>query len=67
MCTTVAMVLVVVGAINWGLVGAFGFDLVEWLFVGMLNMAVIAKIVYILVGIAGVWIGFKKLSCNSCS
>lgn len=47
----VALVLVIVGAINWGLIGIFDFNLVTFLFDGI--SPVITKIVYILVGIAG--------------
>jgi len=65
--TMIAMILVVVGAINWGLVGAFNFDLVQFLFTETLGMAVVAKIVYILVGLSGVLIGYKKFMCGSCS
>ena len=46
---TVAMILVVVGAINWGLVGLLNLNIVEMI----LGMA-LAKIVYIVVGVAGV-------------
>jgi uncharacterized protein len=46
-----AMVLVVVGALNWGLVGAFHFNLVTALF----GATVVSSIVYILVGVAGVY------------
>lgn len=49
----VAIILVVVGALNWGLVGAFGFDLVKSLFG---DMSVISRIVYVLVGLAGVYL-----------
>ena len=47
----VALVLIIIGAINWGLVGLFEFNLVETLF-GTDN--VITKIVYVLVGISGI-------------
>jgi uncharacterized membrane protein YuzA (DUF378 family) len=47
-----AIVLVVIGAINWGLVGLFQFDLVAALFGGA--DATLSRIVYTLVGIAGV-------------
>ena len=47
----VAFVLVVVGAVNWGLVGLAQFDLVATLFGG--SASVISRIVYSLVGIAG--------------
>ena len=49
----IALLLVIIGAVNWGLVGIFQFDLVAWLFGGAAS--VISRIVYILVGIGGVW------------
>ncbi len=48
----IAFVLVIVGALNWGLVGFFGFDLVAYIFG---SMSMIAKIVYDLVGLAAVY------------
>ena len=48
----VALLLVVVGALNWGLVGLAQFDLVATLFGG--QSAVISRVVYSLVGVAGV-------------
>jgi len=45
------LLFMVVGAINWGLVGAFDFNLVTWLF----GMEMLSKTIYILVGIAGVY------------
>ena len=50
---TVAMVLVVIGALNWGLYGLLGLNVVE-----MLGMT-LAKIVYILVGVSGVLVLWK--------
>ena len=47
----VSLILIIIGAINWGLVGLFDFNLVETLF-GVEN--VITKVVYALVGIAGI-------------
>lgn len=47
----VALVLVIVGAINWGLVGIFDFNLVTFLFDGI--SPVITRICYIVIGIAG--------------
>lgn len=47
----VALVLIIIGAINWGLIGLFDFNLVDTLF-GTDN--VITKIVYVLVGISGI-------------
>ena len=45
-----ALVLTIVGAINWGLIGLFDFNLVHMLFE---NIEMLEKIIYILVGIAG--------------
>ena len=47
----VALALIIIGAINWGLIGLFNFNLVETLF-GTDN--VITNIVYVLVGISGI-------------
>ena len=48
----IALVLVIIGAINWGLIGFFKFNLVEMIFG---NMTIIARIIYALVGISGLW------------
>ncbi|HIS73478.1 TPA: DUF378 domain-containing protein [Candidatus Galligastranaerophilus intestinavium] len=45
----ICYVLMLIGSLNWGLVGAFGFDLVAWLFG---EGSFLAQIVYIVVGIA---------------
>lgn len=50
---TLALILAIIGAINWGLVGIFKFDLVAWLFGG--QTAGISRIVFTLVGLAGLW------------
>ncbi len=47
----IALVLIIIGAINWGLIGLFEFNLVETLF-GI--DTILTKIVYILVGISGI-------------
>ena len=49
---TIALLLVIIGAINWGLIGIFNFNLVDTLFG---TMSVLSRIVYILVGISGLW------------
>ena len=49
---TIALILIIIGAINWGLVGIFNFNLVDAI-VGA--MSVISRIIYILVGISGLW------------
>lgn len=48
----IALLLVIIGAINWGLIGFLGFDLVAFLFGG--QMSVISRIVYALVGVSGI-------------
>ena len=48
-----ALVLVIVGALNWLLVGLFQFDLVAAIFGG--QAALLSRIVYTLVGVAGIW------------
>lgn len=48
-----SLVLVIIGAINWGLIGLFQFDLVAFLFGG--QGALISRIVYAVVGAAGLW------------
>lgn len=49
----IAFILVIIGALNWGLVGLFGFDLVAFLFGGI---PVLASIIYILVALAGLYL-----------
>lgn len=49
----IALALTVIGGINWGLVGIFKFDLVAWLCGG--QTSVVARIIYVLVGIAALW------------
>ena len=48
-----ALTIVIISAINWGLIGFFSFDLVAWLFGG--QSGIISRIVYTLVGLAGLW------------
>ena len=50
---TLALILSIIGSINWGLVGIFKFDLVAWIFGG--QTAVLSRIIYALVGLAGLW------------
>ncbi|UNK49834.1 DUF378 domain-containing protein [Lysobacter sp. S4-A87] len=49
----VTLVLLIVGGLNWGLVGAFQFDLVAALFGG--QDAMLARVVYVLVGLSAMW------------
>ena len=50
---TIALILAIIGCVNWGLVGIFKFDLVAWLFNG--QGAVFSRIIYTLVALAGIW------------
>ena len=60
----IALILVVIGALNWGLWGFFQFDFVAWLFGG--NTTWIARLVYAIIGIAGVWsIGLLGKCCKA--
>ncbi len=56
----IALVLIIIGAVNWGLVGLFDFNLVASLFGAE---SIITKIIYILVGIAGI-IDISLLFCD---
>lgn len=60
----VAFVLLVVGGLNWLLVGAFEFNLVEYI----LGMGMVTKIVYILVGLSALYEAvMHKSHCTTCS
>ena len=63
---TIALILSIIGSINWGLIGIFKFDLVAWLFGG--QAAVVSRIIYTVIGLAGIWcitlLFRKKLSGN---
>lgn len=50
---TIALILSIIGSLNWGLVGIFQFDLVAWLLGG--QGSVLSRIIYTLVGLAGLW------------
>ena len=53
MITLIALIITIVGAVNWLLIGICGFNLVNWLTMGS---DIAQRIVYILVGIAGAWL-----------
>ena len=53
----IALVIMIIGAINWGLIAIFNFDLVAAIFG---DMTILSRIVYGLVGISGLW-GIKLL------
>ena len=49
----IALILTIVGALNWGSIGLFSFDLVAWLCGG--QAAIVSRIVYTVVALAGIW------------
>ncbi|MBO4472166.1 MAG: DUF378 domain-containing protein [Clostridia bacterium] len=53
MITLIALIITIVGALNWLLIGICGFNLVSWLTMGS---DIAQRIVYILVGVAGAWL-----------
>jgi len=53
MLDRISLVLVIIGAINWGSIGLFRFDIIAWLFGG--QGAIISRIIYTVVALAGVW------------
>ena len=48
-----ALILLIIGGINWGLVGIFRFDPVAWLFGG--SDAILSRAIYIIVAISAIW------------
>ncbi|MBR1810952.1 MAG: DUF378 domain-containing protein [Clostridia bacterium] len=53
MLDRIALILTIIGALNWGSIGLFKFDAVAWLFGG--QAAIISRIIYTLVALAGIW------------
>lgn len=53
MLDKIALILVIIGALNWGSIGIFGFDIVGWLFGG--QGAIVSRIIFTIVGLAGIW------------
>ena len=49
----IALILTIIGAINWGSIGLFKFDIVSWIFGG--QTAVVSRIIYTIVALAGLW------------
>jgi uncharacterized membrane protein YuzA (DUF378 family) len=58
----VAIVIALIGAINWGLVGIFKWDAVQWIskIVGSEAEETVKRVLYVIVGIAGVALVFEK-------
>ena len=53
MLDRISLILVIIGALNWGSVGLFRFDVIAWMFGG--SAAIVSRILYTLVALAGVW------------
>ncbi len=53
MLDKISLILVIIGALNWGSIGLFQFDLVAWIFGG--QGAVVSRIIYTLIALAGIW------------
>jgi len=53
MLDKISLALVIIGALNWGSIGLFEFDIVAWIFGG--QGAILSRIVYTLVALAGIW------------
>ena len=49
----IVLAIAIIGAVNWGLVGIFNFDLVAWAFGGVAS--VISRIIYIVVALSAIW------------
>ena len=65
-----SFILVIIGALNWGLWGFFQFDVVAWLFNG--NTTGLSRVIYAIIGLAGLWVlgcsgrCCKAICCGSC-
>ena len=60
---TRALILTIIGSLNWGLVGLFRFDLVAWIFGG--QDALLSRVIYTVVALAGIWcitLLFRKMN-----
>jgi uncharacterized protein len=53
MIDRIALILVIIGALNWGSIGIFRFDIVGWAFGGATSS--VSRIIFTLVAIAGIW------------
>ena len=53
MLDRLSLILTIIGALNWGSIGLFQFDLVAWIFGG--QDALLSRIVYTVVALAGIW------------
>ena len=54
MLKKIALLLTIIGALNWGCIGIFGFDLIGYLFGG--TYSVLSRIIYSIVGLSGIYL-----------
>ena len=59
----VAFILLVIGGINWLLVGLFGFDLVAWAF----GISIFSSIIYVIIGLSALWLIFSAIRARRIS
>ncbi len=50
---TTALIFAIIGALNWGIIGIFRFDVVAWIFGG--QATTVSRVIYTIVGLAGIW------------
>lgn len=62
MITIIALILVILGSLNWFAVGAFNFNIINWIFGA--NAYLGARIVYCIVGVAGMWLIYYLIRCG---
>ena len=53
MLDRIALILTIIGALNWGSIGLFKFDIVGWIFGG--QSAIVSRIIFTIVALAGIW------------
>ncbi len=53
MLDRICLILIIIGALNWGSIGIFQLDLVAWIFGG--SDALLARIIYTVIALAGIW------------
>lgn len=66
MLSKLALIITIIGALNWGSIGLFQFDIVAWIFGGADTL--LARIVYTVVALAGIWcitFLFRNKSCEN--
>lgn len=66
MIDKIALILTIIGGLNWGLIGIFQFDLVAWIFGG--QSGIISRIIYTLVALGAIWcisLLFGDMRCRS--